>query len=83
MDDTKNNVLKRLGRIEGQVRALQRMVASDKEYDEVVIQIAAVQAALSRAGLELFRSSVEMELALDNPGPDQVDAIVKAAGKLR
>jgi len=82
MDDTKNNVLKRLGRIEGQVRALQRMVASEADYVAITTQIAAVQAAISKAGLELFRASVEQELALDSPGPDQVDAIVKAAGKL-
>ena len=46
--DTKNACLKRLTRIEGQVRGLARMVEEDRYCIDVVTQIAAVRAALRR-----------------------------------
>jgi len=45
---TKNACLKRLSRIEGQVRGLAGMVAGDRYCIDVVTQIAAARAALKR-----------------------------------
>jgi DNA-binding FrmR family transcriptional regulator len=47
-DDTKKQCLKRLSRIEGQVRGLARMVEEDRYCIDVITQIAAAQAALRR-----------------------------------
>lgn len=46
---TKDSCLKRLSRIEGQVRGLRRMVEDDRYCIDVITQIAAVRAALRRA----------------------------------
>ena len=46
--DTKAACLKRLSRIEGQVRGLARMVADDRYCIDVVTKLAAVSAALRR-----------------------------------
>ncbi|HVM86278.1 MAG TPA: metal-sensitive transcriptional regulator [Candidatus Binatia bacterium] len=46
--DTKADCLKRLNRVEGQVRGLSRMVEEDRYCIDVVTQIAAVRAALRR-----------------------------------
>jgi DNA-binding FrmR family transcriptional regulator len=46
--DTKTDCLKRLNRVEGQVRGLSRMVEEDRYCIDVVTQIAAVRAALRR-----------------------------------
>lgn len=43
---TKDQLLKRLGRVEGQVRGVQNMVDEDRYCIEVLTQISAVQAAL-------------------------------------
>jgi len=43
-------VIKRLKRIEGQVRGLIRMVEEDKTCEEVLIQIGSAKAALHKAG---------------------------------
>jgi CsoR family transcriptional regulator, copper-sensing transcriptional repressor len=43
-------VIARLARIEGHVRAIKRMVEEDKECPEVLIQIAAVRSALNSVG---------------------------------
>lgn len=50
--------LKRLKRIEGQVRGIARMVEEDRYCIDIVTQIAAVRAALRRAEEELLRAHV-------------------------
>ena len=57
-DDIKESCLKRLNRIEGQVRGLARMVEEDRYCIDVVTQIAAVRAALRRAEEEILRDHV-------------------------
>src|SRR3954447_2171937 len=52
--DKKDAVQKRLRRIEGQVRGLQRMVDEDKYCIEVLDQIAAVTKALQAVAIELL-----------------------------
>jgi len=54
----KASVLKRLQRIEGQVRGLARMVDEDRYCIDVVTQIAAVSAALRAAEDEILRDHV-------------------------
>ena len=51
-------VLKRLRRIEGQVRGLAGMVEDDRYCIDVVTQISAVRAALRRAEEEILRDHV-------------------------
>jgi DNA-binding FrmR family transcriptional regulator len=56
--ETKVSCLKRLGRIEGQVRGLARMVEGDRYCIDVVTQIAAVRAALRRVEEEVLQDHV-------------------------
>lgn len=49
---------KRLGRIEGQVRGLARMVEEDRYCIDIVTQVAAVQAALGKVEEEILRDHV-------------------------
>jgi DNA-binding FrmR family transcriptional regulator len=56
--DIKASVKKRLGRIEGQVRGLTRMVDEDRYCIDVVTQISAVRAALRRVEEEVLRDHV-------------------------
>jgi CsoR family transcriptional regulator, copper-sensing transcriptional repressor len=56
--ETKTACLKRLGRIEGQVRGLARMIEDDRYCIDVVTQIAAVRAALRRVEQEVLRDHV-------------------------
>src|SRR5437868_11895226 len=52
--DDKDAVLKRLRRIEGQVRGLQRMVDEDSYCIDVLTQISAVNKALQSVAIELL-----------------------------
>ncbi|HVY78389.1 MAG TPA: metal-sensitive transcriptional regulator [Solirubrobacterales bacterium] len=47
-------LLKRLRRIEGQVRGVERMVEEDRYCIDVVTQVTAIQAALDKVALELL-----------------------------
>jgi DNA-binding FrmR family transcriptional regulator len=57
-NDIKASALKRLKRIEGQVRGLYRMVEDDRYCIDIVTQISAVRAALRRAEEEILRDHV-------------------------
>jgi DNA-binding FrmR family transcriptional regulator len=50
--------LKRLSRIEGQVRGLAKMVEEDRYCIDVVTQVSAVRAALRRVEEEILRDHV-------------------------
>jgi DNA-binding FrmR family transcriptional regulator len=56
--NAKGSVLKRLQRIEGQVRGLARMVEEDRYCIDVVTQISAVRAALRGVEEEVQRDHV-------------------------
>ncbi len=56
--NAKDSCLKRLSRIEGQVRGLARMVEEDRYCIDVVTQIAAVRAALRRVEDEVMREHI-------------------------
>ena len=51
--------LKRLRRIEGQVRGLQRMIEGDRYCADIMTQIASVQEALRSVGRELMRNHLK------------------------
>jgi len=56
---TRDDYLKRLRRIEGQVRGLQRMVEQDAACIDVLTQAAAVTKALQAVGLGLLEDHLD------------------------
>lgn len=48
--ESKEDILKRLRRIEGQVKGIQRMIEEDKNCADILMQVAAVRAAINKAG---------------------------------
>ncbi len=54
----KDNYLKRLRRIEGQVRGLQRMIEEDKYCIDVLTQVSAVTSALHSVAIGLLDEHV-------------------------
>jgi DNA-binding FrmR family transcriptional regulator len=52
--ENREAVLKRLRRIEGQVRGVERMVDENRYCIDVVTQVTAIQAALDKVALELL-----------------------------
>ncbi len=56
--DGKSSTIKRLSRIEGQVRGVARMVEGERYCIDIVTQIGAVRAALRRVEEEILRDHV-------------------------
>jgi len=57
--DAKTRNMKRLRRIEGQVRGLQRMVEEDRYCADILTQISSVHEALRSVGRELMRNHLK------------------------
>jgi DNA-binding FrmR family transcriptional regulator len=69
--DTKASAMKRLNRIEGQVRGITKMI-DDRDGIDVITQISAVQAALRRVEEEILRDRVThcVEHAIQSGDPE-------------
>ena len=57
--EVKERNVKRLRRIEGQVRGIQKMVDEDRYCADIMTQISAVQEALRSVGRELMRNHLK------------------------
>lgn len=57
--ESKDGLLRRLRRIEGQVRGIARMVEEDKYCIEILDQITAVTAGLEKVGLHLLSDHIK------------------------
>lgn len=58
-DKPVSSTLTRLRKVEGQVRAVQRMIEEGRDCEDVLRQIAAATKALKRAGVHLAVSGLE------------------------
>jgi CsoR family transcriptional regulator, copper-sensing transcriptional repressor len=83
---TKEQLNKRLARIEGQVRGVSRMVDEDRYCIDVLTQISAIQAALDKVALGLLDGHARHCLLGEGDGPsetgDQADELMSAVGRL-
>lgn len=74
--DVKDRNLKRLRRIEGQVRGLQKMVEEDRYCADVLTQISSVQEALRGVGRELMRNHLKhCATSAIRAGDDEAEAM--------
>jgi DNA-binding FrmR family transcriptional regulator len=74
--DIKDRNLKRLRRIEGQVRGLQKMVDEDRYCADIMTQIASVHEALRAVGRELMRNHLKhCASSAIRAGPDEAEAM--------
>jgi len=75
--DTKERNLKRLRRIEGQLRGLQRMVEEERYCADIMTQIASAQEALRGVGRELMRNHLKhcAAQALRSGDPERAEAM--------
>ncbi|PZE21571.1 CsoR family transcriptional regulator [Paenibacillus xerothermodurans] len=58
-EKTKTNLISRLNRIEGQIRGVKGMIERDTYCDDVLNQIAAIQAALNSVGKLLLEGHMK------------------------
>ena len=80
----KTDVQKRLRRIEGQVRGLQRMVDEDQYCIDVLTQISARTKALQAVALQLLEDHLGhcVTNAIEGGGPQTQDKVREAAAEI-
>jgi DNA-binding FrmR family transcriptional regulator len=83
---TKDQVLTRLARVEGQVRGVARMVEEDRYCIDVLTQISAAQAALDKIALGLLDAHARHCMQGKGEAPadpdEQVQELMGAVGRL-
>jgi DNA-binding FrmR family transcriptional regulator len=78
---TVDDLLKRLKRVEGQIRGIQQMLVDGRECRDVVTQISAAGSALEQAGFKLVASGLTYclshpdEAAADGYDVDEVQKL--------
>jgi DNA-binding FrmR family transcriptional regulator len=81
---TKDQLQKRLKRVEGQVRGVERMVEEDRWCPDILVQIAAIQAALDKVALGLADGHAR-HCVIGGPDADKeqrIDELMAALGRL-
>jgi CsoR family transcriptional regulator, copper-sensing transcriptional repressor len=80
----KGDIQKRLHRIEGQARGLQRMVDDERYCIDILTQVKAVKAALDRVALLLLDDHVEhcvADAVRSGDGADKLRELSQAIGR--
>jgi DNA-binding FrmR family transcriptional regulator len=82
--DDKVALVKRLRRVEGQIRGLQRMVEEDKYCIDVLTQISAATSALRAVALELLDDHLEhcVTQAIEAGGPEAQAKVREASAAI-
>ncbi|MCL5774029.1 MAG: metal-sensing transcriptional repressor [Firmicutes bacterium] len=53
------SIVNRLSRIEGHIRSIKKMIADEKSCSDILIQVAAVRAAMEKVGKILLQDHLE------------------------
>ncbi len=81
---SKEQLLKRLARVEGQVRGVTRMIEEDRYCIDVLTQIQAAEAALNGIALGLLDDHVRhcMQEGTTKQRAEKADELMSAVGRL-
>jgi len=84
--ENKEQILKRLNRVEGQVRGVSKMVQDDKYCIDILTQVSAAKAALDKVALELLRDHARHCLSNDeihsHGKGDKADELIGAISRM-
>lgn len=72
LEVSRETIVKRLKRIEGQIRGLQKMVNDERECESVITQLAAVRSAIDGVGALVLNNYIK----ICSPKSDEMDPAV-------
>ena len=58
-ENARDDIVKRLRRVEGQIRGLQTMIEENRDCNDTLTQFAAANRALSRSGFKFLSATME------------------------
>ena len=74
-------IVKRLRRIEGQIRGLQKMVTDERECESIVTQLAAVRSAIDGVGALVLNNYIKICAPSENAtDPAVYESLVRVVG---
>jgi len=72
-------LIRRLKRIEGQVRGIQKMIDESRDCESVITQLAAVRSAIEGVGTLVIRNCMKLNLGKGaGSEPGDIDALTRA-----
>ncbi|MBZ4662485.1 MAG: metal-sensitive transcriptional regulator [Caloramator sp.] len=84
MSCTKEDLIKRLRRIEGQVKGIEKMVENNADCRDILVQVAAVRAAISKVGaliLENYSKSCILKASDDFVSEQEIEDLIETIVK--
>jgi len=76
---TQEVLLKRLRRIEGQVRGIEKMIADGRDCESLITQLAALRSAIESAGALVLNNYMKLCFRKDAEGePTNIDSLARA-----
>lgn len=79
-EEEKEKMLKRLRRIEGQVRGIQKMIEEDRYCVDILIQISAIESALKQVGFSVTERHMNhcvSDAIKKGEGAESIDELMK------
>ena len=84
---SQETLLKRLKRIEGQIRGIQRMIQNDRDCESIITQLAAIRSAIEGVGALLLNNYMKLclreESKADSASVDSLARAVAIWGRVR
>jgi DNA-binding FrmR family transcriptional regulator len=78
IDTSKALLLKRLKRVEGQLRGIQKMITEDRDCVSIVMQLAAVRSGVEGAGALVLNNCMKLCLVKGSSADTNIDTLTKA-----
>lgn len=81
-EETKEQILKRLARIEGQIRGLSKMINSEQSCEEITNQVSAVKSAIGRVGIMVLEQKLTECLLEGKMNEEKIQSLRKMLIKM-
>lgn len=75
---SKDVLLKRLRRLEGQVRGVERMIEEGRDCEDIITQLRAVRSAIESVGTLILRNYMKICFKKKAPEGSNVEALARA-----
>jgi DNA-binding FrmR family transcriptional regulator len=77
---SKDMLLRRLKRVEGQLRGIQKMIAEDRDCVSIIIQLAAVRSGVEGVGALVLNNCMKLCFYQGPNATTSIDSLSKAVG---
>ena len=78
IDVSQNVMLKRLKRIEGQIRGIEKMIAEDRDCVSIVMQLAAVRSGIEGVGALVLNNCMKLCFYKGPDATTDIDSLARA-----